>query len=228
MRNSQHQTHPRATETRRHGTVFFSVAPCLRPSTGAQGVPSIAEGRAPWLSLAFAIVYFAFRIDVASATVLLPADFATIVTGSPVIVHGRVVEVRSLITGPRRTIESVVTLSVIDTLRGDPARTILFRVPNGQVGRYRRIVVGAPEFEEGDEVVVFLEARAPAIPTLFGLSQGVYRVVRDANAQALVTPPPVMARGIGAVRVVRGDPVRQPMPIGAFAREVRAVLERAR
>jgi hypothetical protein len=131
-------------------------------------------------------------------------------------------------TGPRRTIESVVTLSVIDTLKGTPARTILFRVPNGQVGRYRRITVGAPEFDEGDEVVVFLQAHAPAIPTLFGLSQGVYRVVRDADAQAIVTPPPVMARGISTERVVRGDPVRRPMPMATFAREVQDVLERAR
>jgi hypothetical protein len=166
--------------------------------------------------------------DVAYATVLLPADFVTIVTGSPIIVHGRVSDVRSFVTGPRRTIESVVTLTVIDTLKGTPAPTLTFRVPNGQVGRYRRVVVGAPEFDPGDEVVVFLQARAPSIPSLFGLSQGVYRVVRDRNAQAIVTPPPVMARGAGAERVVRGDPVRQPMPMAAFAREVRAALERAR
>lgn len=184
--------------------------------------------RGPWLRAALAVLCFALAIDVASATVLLPADFTTVVTGSPIIVHGRVVEVRSFLNGPRRTIESVVTLSVIDTLKGTPTRTVLFRVPNGQVGRYRRIVVGAPEFEDGDEVVVFLQAHAPAIPTLFGLSQGVYRVVRDVNAQAMVTPPAVMARGVAAERVVRGDPVRQPMPMAQFAREVRGVMERAR
>lgn len=163
----------------------------------------------------------------AAATVLLPADFPTVVTGSEVIVHGRVVEVRSALSGPRRTIESFVTLRVITALKGTAAPDVTFRVPNGQVGRYRRIVVGAPEFEEGDEVVVFLHARAPAVPSLFGLSQGVYRVVREASGP-VVTPPPVMARGVGAERVVRGDPARKPIPVEAFAREVRAVLERAR
>src|SRR5436190_6861997 len=101
---------------------------------------------------------FLLWAQLASATVLLPADFTTIVTDSPIIVHGRVTDVSSFTTGPRRSIESVVTLAVIDTLKGTPARTMLFRVPNGQVGRYRRIVVGAPEFVEGDEVVVFLQA----------------------------------------------------------------------
>jgi hypothetical protein len=38
--------------------------------------------------------------------------------------------------------------------------------------------------------------------------------------------PPRLAAGEG--RVVRGDPARAPVPIDAFAREVRSVLERAR
>ena len=163
----------------------------------------------------------------ASATVLLPADFTEVVTGSSTIVFGRVVEVRSTLSGPRRVIESFVTVSVIQSLKGAAGATVTFRVPNGQVGRYRRVLVGAPEFAAGDEVVVFLQGRAPAVPSVFGLSQGVYRVTRDAGAGALVVPP-VTGRGARAERVVRGDPVRRPMPVEAFAREVRAVLERAR
>ncbi|MBM3817825.1 MAG: hypothetical protein FJW14_02230 [Acidimicrobiia bacterium] len=166
-------------------------------------------------------------VGVAGATVVLPADFATVVTESTVAVHGTVVQVASGLTGPRRTIESIVTVSVITPLKGTPGATVSFRVPNGQVGRYRRVMVGAPEFEAGDEVVVFLQGRAPAMPSLFGLSQGVYRVVRDGSSRALVTPP-LMARGLAAERVVRGDPVRTPMPVDQFAREVRSVLERVR
>ena len=160
----------------------------------------------------------------AFATVVLPADFDTVVTESGVIVHGRVVDVRSDVTGPRRAIESFVTVAVIESLKGAPGTTVTFRVPNGQVGRYRRILVGAPAFAEGDEVVVFLQGRPPAMPTLFGLSQGVYRVTRNAAARPVVTPPQTAGPG----RSVRGDPGRGPMPIEAFAREVRTVLERSR
>ena len=39
-----------------------------------------------------------------SATVLLPADFTTVVAESVTIVHGRVVDVTSGLTGPRRSI----------------------------------------------------------------------------------------------------------------------------
>jgi len=176
------------------------------------------------------ILHLAFCIALAapaSATVLLPADFTTVVAGAGVIVHGRVARVSSGLTGPQRTIESLVTVHVLESLKGSTTAgaAVTFRVPNGQVGRYRRVVVGAPEFAEGDEVVVFLRGQPPAIPSLFGLSQGVYRVTRDAAARAIIMPAPVTARGPGAERVVRGDPVRRPMPVDAFVREVRAILE---
>ncbi|OFW01568.1 MAG: hypothetical protein A3I61_05975 [Acidobacteria bacterium RIFCSPLOWO2_02_FULL_68_18] len=164
----------------------------------------------------------------ASATVLLPADFQTVVAGSGTIVHGRVIDVRSALVGPRRAIETFVTVEVLDAWKGSPGSSVTFRVPNGQVGRYRRVLVGAPEFAGGDEVVVFLRGQAPAIPALFGLSQGVYRVSRGARARPVVAPPPVMARGDGAERVARGESARQPLPLEAFAREVEAVLERDR
>jgi hypothetical protein len=118
-------------------------------------------------------------VSSAQATVVVPADVATVVSGSDVIAHGRVIEVRSTTTSDRRTIYSLVTLAVDEALKGRPGSTVTFRVPNGQVGRYRRIVIGAPEFSVGEDVVVFLHGQAPAMPTLFGLSQGVYRVPHD-------------------------------------------------
>lgn len=152
------------------------------------------------------------------ATTVLPADFADMVGRSSLIVHGTVVDVRAQTTAGRRSIESLVTLQVIDPLKGTPPQRIVFRVPGGQVGRYRRVMVGAPEFRPGDEVVLFLDGRPPVVPMPFGLSQGVYRV-RRSGAGAVVTPAPVPGGG----RVVRGDPARRPVSVEAFARQVRAV-----
>lgn len=157
----------------------------------------------------------------ALATTVLPVDFAEMVRGSQLIVHGTVADVRSRVTGGRSSIESVVTVTVIDPIKGPAARQIVFRVPNGQVGRYRRVTVGAPEFAAGDEVVLFLSGRAPAVPMPFGLSQGVYRVTRNAG-QARVAP--MVSEGAG--RVVRGDPARRPLSVDDFARRVRAAMAR--
>jgi hypothetical protein len=162
----------------------------------------------------------------AAATVYVPVDFTTVVNDAGAIVHGRVLDVNARLAGPQRTIESLVTVQVIEPLKGSSSAggTIAFVVPNGQVGRYRRVMIGAPEFARGDEVVVFLKTQAPAIPTLYGLSQGVYRVKRDAASRPVVLPAPIVARGGGTERVVRGDPVRQPMPVDAFVRQVQSIL----
>jgi hypothetical protein len=163
----------------------------------------------------------------AQATVLLPADFTEMATASAVIVRGEIVDVRGQVTGDRRTIESLVTLRVDEAIKGRPGTTVVFRVPGGQVGRYRRVMIGAPVFTPGDAVIVFLRGDAPAIPVPYGLSQGVYRVARDADGR-LVVAPPVTAPGLTAARVVRGDPARAPIAADAFTARVRAALETAR
>ena len=78
-----------------------------------------------------------------SAMVVVPAGFSEMVLDSELVVYGRVVGVRPQIVGDRRTIETVVTIAVLDALKGQPGQTVYFRVPGGQVGRYRRFMVGA-------------------------------------------------------------------------------------
>ena len=85
-----------------------------------------------------------------------------------------------------------------------PGATAYFKLPGGQVGRYRRVMVGAPHCAPGDELVLFLKG-APAVPMPFGLTQGVYRVSRDAAGQATVLP----IVNVDSSRVVRGDPSRR-------------------
>jgi hypothetical protein len=166
-----------------------------------------------------ALILLLLRSLPAVATTIVPATFGEMVTASHTIVHGTVVGVRSQMTTDRRSLHSLVTVAVVDAIKGSAAAQIVFRVPTGQVGRYRRVMAGAPEFAEGDEVVLFLAGRAPAMPSPFGLSQGVYRVNRG-NGQAIVTP---LVRS--ADRAVRGDPARRPLSIDAFTRQIRAAAQ---
>jgi hypothetical protein len=176
-----------------------------------------------WSAAVIAGVIGVIGVSSPLAMVVVPAEFSEMVTASELVVHGRVVDVRAQIVGDRRTIETVVTVSVLDTIKGQPGATVYFKVPGGQVGRYRRFMVGAPEFASGEEVVLFLKGRPPAVPFPFGLTQGVYRVVRDETGRTLVTPP-VVSEAAG--RVVRGDPSRRQIELGTFTRNVRAIAER--
>jgi hypothetical protein len=153
------------------------------------------------------------------AMVVVPAEFGEMVAASQTIVHGRVIDVQSYETAGRRTIESLVTVQVVEAIKGQPGSTAYFRLPGGQVGRYRRVMVGAPQCARGDEVVLFLKGSAPAVPMPFGLTQGVYRVTRDTAGRATVAP--MVASG--AERIVRGDPARRPLELAAFTSMVRTV-----
>ncbi len=173
----------------------------------AQGtrLTSQRKGRRSVVHWALRLVLCALCLAVANgatATAILPADFADVVQGSQLIVYGRVVDVRSEMTAGRRSIHSFVTVAVEQALKGSPGARVMFRIPQGEVGRYRRIIVGAPEFSVGEDVVVFLTGRAPAIPTVFGLNQGVRRL--------------------------RGDPATRRLALESYARQVRAIVERLR
>ena len=159
------------------------------------------------------------------ATVLVPAEFREIVTGSEIIAFGRVIDAAAEWGERRERIDTIVTMQVGTYLKGGPGETIEFKVPGGQIGRYRNLMVGAPIFESGDEAVVFLTARAGDRPTVFGLNQGVFRVRVDAlTKQRIVVPPALMAQGPSAEVVVRGSAARRSVPLETFGSQVRTVI----
>jgi hypothetical protein len=158
------------------------------------------------------------------ATVLVPAELPELVAESTAIVHGRVVDVRAEWTDGRRAIDSYVTLAVATYLKGTLGDRVTLRMPGGRLGAYRSIVVGAPEFREGDEVIVFLGSHGPSIPFLVGFSQGVYRVVLDAAGQRTVIPPALIAAGAESRRVVRGDARRRALTVEEFAAGVHSLV----
>ena len=160
----------------------------------------------------------------ARATVIVPADLGDLARDAQAIVRGRVASVEARWTDDRRTIESIVTLEVESTLKGSFGPDVQFRVPGGQLGRFRSLVMGAPEFTVDQRVVVFLGAQGPSMPYVLGMSQGVFRVVLADSGGWLVTPPALLPSVAGTVPIVRGDPNRRPLPLGDFEQRVRALV----
>jgi hypothetical protein len=147
-----------------------------------------------------------------------------------VIVHGQVVDVHSEWVDGRRAVETFVTVEAAEYLKGNLGDHVTFKIPGGQLGRYRTVFVGAPSFQTGDEVVLFLKTDGPSFPFLAGLSQGVYRIVTDTSSGERLVMPPVVtsAPGADAVRVVRGDPARKALSIDAFRDSVQRALSEGR
>lgn len=177
-----------------------------------------------WLAATFAIILLTVS---AEATVVLPTDLGLLTRDARSIPRGRIVAVESRWTESRRAIETIVTLQAETYLKGDLGPTVQFRVPGGQLGRFRSITVGAPTFSVGQRVIVFLGARGPSVPFVLGLSQGVFRLVQSPNGWT-VTPSPVLPtagapRGARPAPVVRGDPRRTATPLVDFEQRVRTL-----
>ncbi len=172
----------------------------------------------------FVVAVCLFAPLLAEATVVLPLGFRQLTDQATVIAHGRIVALSPQWTTGHPGIETLVTIQVTNYLKGDLGAQLTFRVPGGKVGRFRVVTAGAPGFREGEEVIVFLGAVGPAIPTIVGFNQGVYRVTVDQATGGRVVTPPSMADVTVPTTIVRGDPARKPTPLDQFQARVRAMV----
>jgi hypothetical protein len=185
-----------------------------------RALPNMANVRL----IAAGIVAVLVEAAALGATVLVPIEFRELVTVSSAIVHGRVVDVRAGWVDGRRAIETLLTIDADEYYKGAGGETLTVRVPGGEIGRFRTVFVGAPEFRAGDEVVLFLRRYGDRV-SIVGLSQGAYRVVNDRSGRKVVASPVLMGKGDGsAAAVVRGDAARRPLPVRAFRDLVRRVM----
>jgi hypothetical protein len=84
--------------------------------------------------------------------------------------------------------ETVVHFDVEETIAGSGASSVELTFSGGEVGGVRQRIDGMPEFTVGERYVVMLEAdQRPALASpLVGFNQGLYRVVGESRASAVV------------------------------------------
>jgi hypothetical protein len=170
----------------------------------------------------------ALLVPALHATVIVPAEFREVVSGSSLIAYGRVIDVRAEWADGRRRIDSIVTVDVVSWFKGGDQSTLSFVVPGGEIGRYRHVMIGAPVFKPGDEAFLFLKTANFPMPYVFGLNQGVFRVSVDERGVRKVTSPALLASGTDPEVVRRGAATRQPMALDAFGSQIRTVLAAGR
>jgi hypothetical protein len=160
----------------------------------------------------------------ARATVLVGADLGELSRDAVAIARGTVVAVEARWGDNRRTIDTIVTLEVERYLKGSFGGTLEFRVPGGELGRFRNVVVGAPVFSVDERIIVFLGAHGPSLPYVLGLSQGVFRIALPPGASGwVVASPAFFPVQSAAARIVRGDGARSTVPLADFEQRVRAL-----
>jgi len=161
------------------------------------------------------------------ATVIVPAELSELVAEARTIVHGRVVAAEPRVVAGERGIETLLTIAADEYLKGSLGPRVTIRVPGGQVGDRRHVVVGAPILRTGDDVVLFLGGSGPSVPWILGLNQGVFRVragVRTAARKERFMDENRMVEPLGdSVRSMSPGPAGA-VPLDAFKTRVRRLV----
>jgi hypothetical protein len=158
------------------------------------------------------------------ATVVVQAELPELVAEARTIVHGRVISTEPRAVNGGRSIETLVVIEADDYLKGNLGSRLAIRVPGGQIGVRRAVVIGAPVFRSGDHVVLFLAGAGPALPWIVGLNQGVFRVRQDEVRR-------LGKAGIDELQVfqeqvphVRSGNAAQALPLTIFKARVRSLV----
>ncbi len=116
------------------------------------------------------------------------ADAATVeamtlndmVERAEMIVIGRVSSSRADWNARRTRIYTYVTLVVERFLKGGAGeREITVRHWGGDVGGFRSLVPGSPQFVVGEEVLLFCAGTRARVPSVLGLALGKFTITRD-------------------------------------------------
>ncbi len=111
-----------------------------------------------------------------AAAVQGPADVVSLTAASDVVVRAQVVRKQSHWVEGGGQIFTTVTLRTLETWKGERAAQLSVLVPGGVVGEIDQVVQGAAAFREGEEVVVFLQRRAPRVYDVSRMALGKFSV----------------------------------------------------
>lgn len=116
-----------------------------------------------------------------------PIDVAQLTRRADLIVHGFVTARTTAWIG--RVIYTLYDVSVQETLKGAPRTSVVVAVAGGGRGNVRLTVPGAPDLQNGEQLVVFATTLQGATFTPIGIFDGVVRV-RQGNGDSGATVSP--------------------------------------
>lgn len=158
-----------------------------------------------------------------SAHIVVPAAFREIVDDAGLIARGVVTDVRAVAVAGAG-IDSIATIAIESMVKGEAVSFVSVRLPGGEIGATRFVMVGAPTLRRGDRAVFLLRRGPDNFWRPVGLSMGVYRIGPDAGGRPVVNPPVVAGKTAAPGVVVRGDRLRKPMAVTEFEALIRTVV----
>jgi hypothetical protein len=131
--------------------------------------------------LVFAALLLTQVAPLLAVTYLAPTD-AALVDRSDAIVRGRVVSIDYRVT-PEGVYQTVATVRVARTLKGDRAKTVEITQVGGTDGVRWTAIAGAPQYRVGEESLFFLKQNSDGSWRTFGLALGKFDLVTTADGR---------------------------------------------
>jgi hypothetical protein len=170
--------------------------------------------RTPWIVAIVAIAAVAGAT--VAASVSEPLTLRQLAAGATRIVRGSITDVRAF-SVPGRGIESVATVAVEHTLKGESEPFLAVHVPGGAIAGRRRVTIGAPSLRVNQQAVFFLKRGADNGWRPVGLSAGVVHVRSEpVTGRRLVAPVLLSGHTASAGPVLRGDDRRRNLSVEEF------------
>ena len=116
---------------------------------------------------------------VSQATTVLRLELPQLVKQSDSIVQGHVEDVTVQWDSTRNMAYTYVSIAVDDPMKGERRRNLVIRQVGGKVGALTVGVSGMPQFEKGEQVIVFLKTQPDGTFIVLGLNQGKYQITDD-------------------------------------------------
>jgi hypothetical protein len=164
----------------------------------------------------------------AGATTVVSLSNEALAINADLIVIGRCVGLQSVWEG--RTLVTVATIVVGETLKGEGGSTVTVALPGG-IDANRRFPVamtyaGAPQIQVTENVFLFLRHDPDIVSglTVMGFSQGKFSIVADASGAPAVSRDLTQITVESPAGTQRGAATRASLE--AFKREIRGYLAR--
>jgi hypothetical protein len=136
----------------------------------------------PFRVLAFFLIGAACAWPAAHATTVIPPEFATLVNESDCIVRAVVKSVSAVkkSRGHGVKIFTEVELQVVEVIAGNAPAKLTLELLGGRVGEQELVVEGAPQFQVGDEDILFVSGNGRNLSPLNRMMHGRYPILKDA------------------------------------------------
>jgi hypothetical protein len=106
------------------------------------------------------------------ATTLQKLSFDRLIGEADLIIKGRVEELKTRQASDRRSITTIVTVSIERQYKGAKVSSVTIEQPGGSVGDIAQGVPGLPEFSSGEDVILFLKRQREGAFNIVGGKQG--------------------------------------------------------